>query len=92
MKRYLELVAGHVATGLRLESLTPAGRVNFSLVTIALCVVVGTGLLDLAQTAIRAWKPEYETGLPSSIFFFAAWLAAMLLCVLIIAAAQGRKN
>jgi hypothetical protein len=90
--KYLKLVSQHIGTALRLESLTPAGRVNFSLVAIALAIVVATGALDLAQAIIRAWKPHYETGLPSTLTFFEAWLVAMLLCVLIIASAQRPEN
>jgi hypothetical protein len=90
--RYLRSVSSHIATALRLESLTPAGRINFSLVAIALVVVLGTGTLDVAQTVIRTWKPNYETGLPSSLDFFLCWLGAMLLCVTIVAAAQRSKD
>lgn len=92
MTKYLKLISQHVGTALRLESLTPAGRVNFGLVAIALAVVVGTGVLDVAQVVIRAWKPGYETGLPSTLAFFIAWLAAMLFCILIIAGAQQRQS
>jgi hypothetical protein len=90
--KYLRIVSRHVATALRLESLTPAGRINFSLVAIALVIVVSTGMLDLAQTIIRAWKAHYETGLPSALDFFICWLIAMILCVMIVAAAQRPRS
>jgi hypothetical protein len=92
MGKYLKLVSQHIGTALRLESLTPAGRLNFSLVALALAIVVATGALDLAQAVIRAWKPHYESGLPSTLTFFEVWLVAMLLCILIIAGAQRRDD
>lgn len=90
--KYLGFVSRHIATALRLETLTPAGRINFSLVAISLVIVVSTGALDLAQTVIRAWKSDYESGMPSTLEFFICWLVAMLLCVVIVAAAQAPKD
>jgi hypothetical protein len=74
----------------RIESLTVAGRVNFGLVATGLLVVLGTGVHDLAQVVIRNWRPNYETGLPSGLAFFGMWLAAVLLCVVIVAVAERR--
>jgi hypothetical protein len=90
--RYLKAISAHIGTALRLESLTPAGRINFSLVAIALVIVISTGTLDVAQVIIRAWKPSYQSGLPSSLDFFLCWLGAMLLCVMIVAAAQRNSD
>jgi hypothetical protein len=86
---HFKRVARFVGEALRLESLTPQGRINFGLMALALVlVVVPASFTDWAQALIRGWKPTYSADLPSGFDFFIAWLVATILCIAVVAAGQ----
>jgi hypothetical protein len=83
--RQLRAVLAVVREALRAEGVSTPGKVNLIFVLGALIVTIGTGAADLVQTIVRIWNADYETGLPSTLAFFALFVGAGLLCVLILA-------
>lgn len=72
------------------EFRTWPGRINLVTIGLSFIVVLGSGAFDLLQVAIRVWRPEYTTGLPSLIALFAMFIGLGLTCTLLLGLLENR--
>jgi len=92
LKDWLYAVLDLARQSVRREAFTPAGRINLVGILIALGGTFLLGAADLVQIVVRIFRPEYSSGLPSSLWLLGLAFLTLLGCVAILAAAEKRDQ